>query len=73
MYGQGTDPPPKVGRMRTNFANVLPGPGQLPPVIQREMPCPQVGSRVHNHLVIEVEDRPRGLMRQWEHGIKQGE
>jgi hypothetical protein len=59
--------------MRTNFANVLPGPGQLPPIVQSKMRRPQGGSHAHNHLAVEVEDRPRVLMRQGEHGIKQGE
>ncbi len=67
---QGTDPPPKVGRMCTNFLNVLPCSGQLPPIVQHEMLRPQGGSHERNHFAVEVEDGPRALVGEREHIIK---
>ena len=64
---------PQRSNRCTNFANVSPGFGQLPPLGQIKRLCPQGGSHVHNHLAVQVEDGPRFLVGERKKGIEHGE
>jgi hypothetical protein len=67
MFGrgcaEGMDPPPEVGRRRTNVANMPPYLGQLPPIIQCKRLHLQGQNQASNHPAIQVEDCPGELIR----------